>query len=135
MRIYAKVKSIGKRKPTLSLQPFDVQQPRSLRQLLTEIVQQNVRTFNEEKPFTTYLLQEQIQDAYEHGKVGFNHTYNDTKQSEEQAITEAILAFEDGIYKVLHNETAVTTLDDALHVQEDDTFTFIKLTMLSGRLW
>lgn len=135
LRIYAKVKSIGKRKPVLELQPFEIAPAATLRELVTQIVQQNVQSFNEEKPFTRYLLENDIETAYEQGKVGFNHKYNDQKQSEQPAIEEALLAFEDGIYKVLHGEKELTTLDESLHINEDDIFTFIKLTMLSGRLW
>ncbi|WP_107840438.1 hypothetical protein [Metasolibacillus meyeri] len=135
MRIYAKVKSIGKRKPVLELQPFDITSAETLHELITQIVKHNVKSFNTEKPFSTYLLEEDIEAAYEQGKVGFNHKYNDAKQSEQAAIAEALLAFEDGIYKVLHGERELTKLDEPLHLQADDIFTFIKLTMLSGRLY
>ncbi|MEK5232186.1 hypothetical protein MHB42_10490 [Lysinibacillus sp. FSL K6-0232] len=135
LRIYAKVKSIGKRKPVLALQPFDIDPVKTLRELITQIVQQNVQAFNEEQPFTRYLLEEDIETAYQQGKVGFQHRYNDAEQSESAAIAEALLAFEDGIYKVLHGELELTSLDEPLPINEEDIFTFIKLTMLSGRLW
>ncbi|KOY81532.1 hypothetical protein I6G82_08630 [Lysinibacillus macroides] len=135
MRIYANVKSIGKRKPVLALQPFDIEAVETLRELITQIVKQNVKSFNEEKPFTRYLLEEDIEVAHKQGKVGFHHRYNDAKQSESAAIDEALLAFKDGIYKVLHDDLELTTLDEPLTINEEDIFTFIKLTMLSGRLW
>ena len=135
LRIYANVKSIGKRKPVLALQPFDIEAVETLRELITQIVKQNVKSFNEEKPFTRYLLEEDIEVAHKQGKVGFHHQYNDTKQSESAAIDEALLAFKDGIYKVLHGDLELTALDEPLSINEEDIFTFIKLTMLSGRLW
>ncbi len=135
LRIYAKVKSIGKRKPVLELHPFDITSVDTLRQLITQIVKQNVKAFNEEKTFTMYLLEEDIETAFEQGKVGFNYKYSDAKQAEQAAIDEALSAFEDGIYKVLHGDVELTKLDAPLHVQDGSIFTFIKLTMLSGRLW
>lgn len=135
MRIYAKVKSIGKRKPVLQLQPFDISIPNTLRELITQIVKQNVRTFNNEQPFAMYLVEEELDIAHTQGKIGFRERYQDTTQSEQAAIDAALLAFEDGLYKVLHNDVECTKLDDSLTLQEDDRFTFIKLTMLSGRLW
>nr|WP_230199451.1 hypothetical protein [Bacillus ndiopicus] len=135
LRIYARVKSIGKRKPVLELQPFDIEPVNTLRGLIIQIVQQNVKAFNNGKSFTMYLLEEDIEAAHEQGKVGFNHKYNDAKQSEQAAVEEALLAFEDGIYKVLYGDIELTKLDEPLQLKEEDIFTFIKLTMLSGRLW
>lgn len=44
-------------------------------------------------------------------------------------------AFEDELFLVLHHEEAMQSLATPLTIQEDDVFTFIKLSMLAGRIW
>lgn len=46
-----------------------------------------------------------------------------------------IQAFEDELFLVVQNEEQLNSLTTPLTIQEDDVFTFIKLTMLAGRIW
>ncbi|MCY1441026.1 hypothetical protein D9M71_573230 [compost metagenome] len=53
----------------------------------------------------------------------------------DQAISTMLQAFQDELFLVLHNEESLDSLSTPLNIQEDDVFTFIKLTMLAGRIW
>lgn len=47
----------------------------------------------------------------------------------------AMLGFQDGLFRVFLGDTELTELDEKLELQEGDTVTFIRLTMLAGRMW
>ncbi|NJA19249.1 hypothetical protein GSQ29_02600, partial [Clostridioides difficile] len=47
----------------------------------------------------------------------------------------ALQAFEDGIYKVLINEDVIEKLDSSINLKSGDIFTFIRLTLLAGRMF
>ena len=46
-----------------------------------------------------------------------------------------MLGFQDGLFRVFLGDTELTELDEKLELQEGDTVTFIRLTMLAGRMW
>ncbi len=57
------------------------------------------------------------------------------KLSERQAVEIAIQAFEDGVVAVFIDGTKYENLCDRLELKGEETVTFVKLTMLTGRLW
>ena len=69
------------------------------------------------------------------GKIAFGISYGDREQDPESAKVNAINAFEDGTYRVFLNDTELTELDKELEISENDSLTFIRLTMLAGRMW
>ena len=53
-------------------------------------------------------------------------------------VRELILAeacFEDGIYRIFLDDRPLERLDEEIGEAGKGTFTFVRLTMLSGRLW
>ena len=52
-----------------------------------------------------------------------------------KSIETAMLGFQDGLFRVFLGDTELTELDEKLKLQEGDTVTFIRLTMLAGRMW
>ncbi len=139
MQIYFRVKAVGKRKPMLELTPFDVSDNiNCLKEAISEIVSKNVLEYNEkipEKAIINFLTNEEIESQADIGKVGFGSIYNENKQSVEKAIEVALQAFEDGIYKVLINEDVIEKLDSPINLKSGDIFTFIRLTLLTGRMF
>ncbi|HHY0050140.1 TPA: hypothetical protein ACVT6Z_003786 [Clostridioides difficile] len=139
MQIYFRVKAVGKRKPMLELTPFDVSgNINCLKEAISEIVSKNVLEYNEkipEKSIINFLTNEEIESQADIGKVGFGSIYNENKQSVEKAIEVALQAFEDGIYKVLINEDVIEKLDSPINLKSGDIFTFIRLTLLAGRMF
>jgi hypothetical protein len=139
MRIYFTVKSVGKRKPFLTKKEYILSSaPNTLRELITEIVAHHVREYNEraeESQLIAFLSEEEISTKATQGKVGFGSKYDDRQANKEASIQTALLAFEDGLYRVFMHEEEVSELSSKIDIQDGDDITFIKFTMLSGRLW
>jgi hypothetical protein len=139
MKIYVTLKSASRRKDYLNKNEFVLKStPQSLRQLITEIIALNVEQSNErklEKPFLHFLTNDEIVIQSATGKVGFDTKYNETKTDEEEAVNTAIQAFRDGLFKVFLNEKEQEALDIPLLLQDGAEVVFIRLTMLTGRMW
>jgi len=139
MNIYIKLKSAGKRRPVLENVPYDLPDGiRTLRQLIDAVVRQEVDTYNSrgvENALVPFLTETQIAEQSTVGKVGFGRIYSDKKADPEKASEAALQGFEDGLFRVLINDTEVSELDGAVEIKNNDTLTFIRLTFLAGRLW
>ena len=61
--------------------------------------------------------------------------YNENQVDERQAIATAVSAVQDGLVRIFQNDKELTNLDERITFVADDIFTFVKLTMLSGRMW
>lgn len=135
MKIYITAKSIGKRKNYIEKQNFDISDDvKVLKSLLIAIVKIQVAIFNSTQ-MINYLTTNNIEAMAEQGKVGFGTKYNDNKANEKEAIETMLQAFEDGLFKVFINDEEYDKLDEDILIKEEDTVTFIRLTMLAGRLW
>lgn len=139
MKVYVSVKQAGKRKDYLTKKELVLAgTPSSLRELLTEIVQINVTEYNKkavEPWIMKYLSAEETENQIKTGKVGFGERMSDKQADGQKAIATAILAFEDGIYRVFNGESEVPSLDETISLNEGDVLTFIRFTMLAGRMW
>ena len=139
MKLYVSIKQAGKRKAYITKKELVLNNvPSNLRELITEIVRINVTAYNNKKPeplLIQYLAPDQIENQAQTGKVGFGDRRNDKQADVNQAIQTAILAFEDGIYRVFSGKNEVSSLNDQLVLKEGDLLTFIRLTMLAGRMW
>ena len=65
----------------------------------------------------------------------FGVNYNGEKASAEAAVKNALQAYEDGIFRLFVNDEEAGTADTSLVLREGDRLTFVRLTLLSGRLW
>jgi hypothetical protein len=105
---------------------------------IQEIVTHHVRLYNERAeghPLIAFLTQEEVDARGAEGKVGFGTRYDDRQANEADAIAAAILAFEDGLYRVFIHDEEATVLDANIDIRDGDDIAFIKFTMLAGRLW
>ena len=131
------LKSLGKR--GINPQEWKLSgQQNCLRDLITDMVRTSVSKFNDhesEVPLLQYLTNEDINQQSKAGKIGFGTLYDDRKGDPEEAIRSAIMAYEDGLYRVFVNEEEILELDEPLHIRERDQIVFVRLTMLAGRLW
>ncbi|MEY9979352.1 hypothetical protein [Lysinibacillus sp. RC79] len=139
MRLFYQQKMIGKKSRKLQKIPFTIEEPvHTLKDLLKQLVTQEVHNYNEkavDTPLHIYITDQQLEDAAQHGKVHFGEKKNASTQSVDQAISIVFQAFEDELFLVLQNEEQLNSLNEPLAIREDDVFTFIKLTMLAGRIW
>jgi len=79
--------------------------------------------------------QDELEQKAAGGKIDFGFLKNDKKTSEKKAVETALQAFEDGIVAVFVDGTRYENTADALRLTGNETVTFVKLTMLTGRLW
>lgn len=148
MRLFATVKQLGKKKPALVGREIVVEDGVStLRELIGSIVVQEVERYNarttetasgDDAPRHTLLRaisREEVDEAASSGKVGFGLRYGGSPQDIEAAVENAILSFEDGLYRVFVGEDEITALDAPLSLRDGNRLTFIRLVMLAGRLW
>ncbi len=139
MEIYVKVKALGKRKDILAPAPYAIADGiTSLRQLLTAVVQTEVDNYNRKEAdvqLIPFLTRQEIEDQASAGRVSFGRLWSDKKANPEKAVANAIQCFEDGLVRVMMNETELTQLDAPLAIPAGAVFTFIRLTFLTGRLW
>ena len=139
MNIYIKLKSAGKRRPILENTPYSLPESvNSLRQLLEAVVRQETEKYNSrgaDNMLVPFLTEAEISDQSSVGKIGFGRLYSDKKADPEKAVETALQGFEDGLFRVVVNDTEITDIDNPLIINENDVVAFIRLTFLAGRLW
>jgi len=80
------------------------------------------------------LTDEALADGVKAGKTGFNDRKNENVQDPERAVENALSCFEDGIFRLFINDAEVGFSQSVL-LEDGDEITFVRLTMLAGRLW
>ena len=65
----------------------------------------------------------------------FGANYNGKPAAEAEAIINALQSYEDGIFRIFLNDAELGELSSPIQLKEESTLTFIRLAMLSGRLW
>lgn len=106
--------------------------------LIEAIVSWQVCEYNErlqQSEVLKYLTQEEVENKTASGKVGFAVNYNGKPAAEVEAITNALQSYEDGIFRIFMDDTETGDLSSPIQLKEESTLTFIRLAMLSGRLW
>ena len=141
MKIFVNVKQLGKRRNAVEdkevlLDPV----PGTVTELIVAIVIRQVEEYNErleQNDLLKYLTDEEIKDRATTGKVSFefNYNYNGLPADTEKAVRNALQSFEDGIFRVFLNEEELESSDQIIDLKEEDKLTFIRLTMLAGRMW
>ena len=79
--------------------------------------------------------QEQLEDQASTGKIDFGFLKSEKTISEKQAVETTLQAFEDGLVAVFVDGKRYEELNEELHLIGNEVITFVKLTMLSGRMW
>lgn len=112
--------------------------PETLRELIEESVRACVCSYKargEQGKNPRPLTDEEISGMQTFGRLAFGVHYNEADVDERNAIAVATEAVEDGIVRVFGGEVELNDLDGEITVNEGDVFTFVRLTMLSGRMW
>jgi hypothetical protein len=139
LKILVTMKSLAKRRNFLMEQEYILPDaPSTLRDLLTELVKIEATRYNAketEAVMVPFLTDAHLLQQAEKGKVSFHVKYNELNADLQKAIETMVQSFSDGLFKVFHNGEEKLELDEPMQVQDGDRFTFIKLTMLAGRMW
>ena len=136
IQIFVSLKHMGNIARKVKAHPFVLERaPRTLRELVAESVRSCIRAYKERgenanspKPLTD----EQFTGMREVGKFAFGVHYNDNAINEEKAIAAAVEAVEDGVVRIFQGNEELTAIDGEITVGEEDVFTFVRLTMLTG---
>ena len=137
MKIIINVKGLSRKKVIHQEEVELINKISTTKDLITELVKINVEKFNkkiDEKDILSIMTNEYIAEAARSGKIG-DEVHGDKKANLEKALDTAYLAFEDGLYCIFINDEQSEKLDDNLSLKDGDILTFIRLTMLAGRMW
>ena len=138
MTVYLKIKALSKHKPLIERVAFTIDKPLATSKELVEyIVRRNVDDYNKkvvDAPLFRYLTSDELEDSVKTGKVGFNDRKNEKNQDAGKAVENALTCFDDGIFKLFINDEEAG-FGDSINLKDNDEITFIRLTMLAGRLW
>lgn len=142
MDIRVNVKHMGKRRKSVEPRICHLMTvPDTVRDLILAVVEAEVREYRkrledqDSQELLKCLTSQEIQDKAETGKVSFGVIYGEKKVDLKQAQDNAIQCFEDGIYRIFLDDRPLEDLDEKLGKGSDGIFTFVRLTMLSGRMW
>ena len=137
MKIIINVKGLSRKKVIHQEEVELINKISTTKDLITELVKINVEKFNkkiDDKDILSIITNENIAKAARIGKIG-DEVHGDKKANLEKALDTAYLAFEDGLYCIFINDEQSEKLDDSLNLKDGDILTFIRLTMLAGRMW
>ncbi|MCS3530660.1 hypothetical protein [Chryseobacterium sp. JUb7] len=144
MEIKVSVKQLGRKHPVLSEQILDIahyENNISLENLLKQIVQQQVETFNaksfelEDEDVSKIPQENYLNILTDTGKAGFGSIYNEKRADLEKAQENALQAFKDGMFTVFYDDEQLENLTQIIDLNSQHTFTFIRLTFLAGSYW
>lgn len=139
MVVKVNVKQIGKRKSVVDGVPFTYETvPETVQALITETVKICLKAYKkraEDKDTTKVLDKDTIEELAGVGKIAFGISYGEKVPDEREAVDTAVTAFQDGLYRVFLDGEELSDLQQGIVLNEDKELTFIRLTMLAGRIW
>lgn len=137
MHLYINMKQLGKRKNMVDKVAFSYEKvPESLRELIGETVKLCVADYIDRMDRGEAVLSEKkIEDMSQIGKIAFGIVYGEKKPDVQKAIETAVQGFGDGLFRVFLGDRELENLDEKVEFAEGNEITFIRLTMLAGRMW
>jgi len=141
MAFTVSTRSIGRRKPVLG--DFDVPPPDDLhddgdlllKDVIDHIVRHQVRRFNDRQDglrFDRVLSASAIDQAAAAGKVDPASKPARQHADEDEAVSTALQAFEDGMFLVIIDEVERRSLEEPVYLSPDSRMVFLRLTFLAG---
>ena len=137
MKLSINIKGLSRKKVIHQEEIEIINEISTTKDLIRELVKINVEKFNkkiDDKDILSIMTNEYIAEAARAGKIG-DEVHGDKKVNLEKALDTAYLSFEDGLYCIFINNKQSEKLDDSLNLKDGDIITFIRLTMLAGRMW
>lgn len=139
LKVYVNMKKLGSRRNSIVQIPYELDPvPTTVQELITQMVSICVSDYNtrmESKELLENLSQAEMEDQAAAGKISFGVNYGEKKAEEDKAIANALQCFEDGIYRVFVGQEQLQKLEDKITLSEESELTFVRLTMLAGRMW
>jgi len=124
----------GTAEHTLDLDlPVDLPVP--LRAVVGAVVRAEVQAFrqrSEEQRFVRVLTERALVEGVERGAVRSGGSEAATEVDAEEAVAAALLAHEDGLYKVIVDDEPVDHLDTPVNLRPGSRLLFLRLVALAG---
>lgn len=139
MIIQVSVKQIGSRRKIKTV-PFHLDgTPHTVSELIrmsvhTCVYEYNQRFLAKEKDVQP-LSADEITEMSEIGKIAFGINYGEKQADEKKAVADAFQAYEDGLFRIFIGDNEAGGINDGIDISENESISFIRLTMLAGRLW
>lgn len=139
MKVLVNMKKLGSRRNSITQVPYELDPvPTTVQELITQMVSICVSDYNtrmESKELLKNLSQAKMEDQAAAGKISFGVNYGEKKAEEDKAIANALQCFEDGIFRIFLGTEQLEKLEDKVSLTEESELTFVRLTMLAGRMW
>ena len=139
LQIFVALKTVKSIAKPVKKQPITLpHKPKTLRELIEMTVRCCIFAYEARAAsghLNSPLNDEQYEQMQEIGKFAFDVHYNQATIDEEASIRVAIEAVEDGLVRIFCGERELSALDEEIKICEGDVLTFVRLTMLSGRMW
>jgi hypothetical protein len=139
MRLLVNVKHLGKRRNSVEAAIFELEnKPETVGDFIEEMVKvcvQDYKSRQEKEEVLQIFSKENIEDKAVSGKIAFGCNYGNGVPSLCDAIDNAKQSFLDGIVVIFIDDIEQKALEDKLEFSQDSCATFVRMTMLSGRLW
>ena len=81
------------------------------------------------------LTSKEIEDRAAQGKISFGVNYGNKDADVSKATADALEAFSDGIVVIFADDRRLQRPEESIDITDIHNLTFIKLTMLAGRMW
>ncbi len=147
MELKVQIKQAGKRSNRIVTAKLLLKEtPKTVGELITCTVKANHAAFTAKTKLVEAFeagdvsqviiyTQEEMEQKAAEGKIDFGFLKSAAGISEKKAVDTAIQAFEDGLAAVFIDGQRYENLTDNLNLIGNETLTFVKLVMLSGRMW
>ena len=139
MDLFVNIKQLGEGKPPAPV-PFNIEgEPRTAGELIEAVVKVCVAEFNKRvrqgDTSPRPLTKQQIKDMADVGKIAFGFVNSPKEQEEVKAAANALQSFEDGLFRLFLGDAELSSPDEVIELRDGDVLTFIRLTMLAGRMY
>ncbi len=138
MIINVNVKKLGKKIASVEPTPFEIEGvPTTAEELVTACVRSCVAAYNRriDGREPRLVSDEQFAAMEAAGKMAFGLPFSDKKADVNEAVQTALQAFDDGLFRAFVGDTELESREQAIGIGENSEVTFIRLTMLAGRIW
>lgn len=133
------VKHLGKRRNSIEEVDMVLEKtPSTIAELIEETVKICVNQYNERHEnmeVLKALSKQEIEDMAAGGRVTFGVHYGEGAPILKEAIENAKQSFLDGIVVIFIDGIEKHNLEDPIDIRDNTNVTFVRMTMLSGRLW
>ena len=105
---------------------------------LSETVRICLGQYNEKRDAGEILRlfsMEEMEDMAVSGRVSAGNPLDRKKADEKKAVSDALLAFEDGLIALFADGKRYEDMEEIMPLHDGSEVTFVRLTFLAGRMW